>query len=180
MNRPARALARVEPQIIKPTRTDHGAVVAAMHGLSRSPEWPRVEKAHLQLQPRCVCCAAHARPTAVQVHHIFPFHYCIALGRPDLELDLRNLITLCESEAGRPAEDHHLLVGHLNSFRSSNLEVSRDAHRRFHALHADAIRKLPAWLREVSRRLAPLDEMTREEKRAFAELMNTKLPRRAR
>ena len=31
----------------------------------------------------------------VQVQHIFPFHYCVALGRPDLELDERNLITLC-------------------------------------------------------------------------------------
>jgi hypothetical protein len=28
-------------------------------------------------------------------------------GRPDLELDDRNLITLCENERDRPADDHH-------------------------------------------------------------------------
>ena len=59
------------------------------------------------------------------MHHIFPFHYCIALGRPDLELDDRNLITLCEDEAGKPGQNHHLLVGHLDDFESSNLAVVR-------------------------------------------------------
>jgi hypothetical protein len=56
----------------------------------RSPEWPRVERLHLQRQPRCMCCKPGANTRAgLQVHHIFPFHYCIALGRPDLELDDR-------------------------------------------------------------------------------------------
>ncbi len=45
--------------------------------------------------------------------NIFPFHYCIALGRPDLELGQRNLITLCEDEAGHPADNHHYEAGVL-------------------------------------------------------------------
>jgi len=60
----------------------------------RSPEWPRVERVHLRRQPRCMCCKPGTNPRAgLQVHRIFPFHYCIALGRPDLELDDRNPIT---------------------------------------------------------------------------------------
>jgi len=46
-----------------------------------------------------MCCKPGTNTRAgLQVHHIFPFHYCIALGRPDLELDDRNLITLCEDD----------------------------------------------------------------------------------
>ena len=39
-----------------------------------------------------------------------------------------------------PAQDHHLLVGHLGSFRSSNLEVARDARHLFHGLEAEVIK----------------------------------------
>ncbi|MBS2032966.1 MAG: hypothetical protein JST54_34155, partial [Deltaproteobacteria bacterium] len=61
-------------------------------GVARSSRWPRIEKLHLSLQPKCACCGDKMDPRAgMQVHHIFPFHYSIALGRPDLELDLRNL-----------------------------------------------------------------------------------------
>ena len=104
----------------------------ARHGIQRSPAWPHAEKLHLQLQPTCVCCKPGMHPNAgVQVHHIFPFHYVIALGRPDLELDQRNLITLCENEEGKPGENHHLLVGHLDSFQSSNLSVVEHAEKTF-------------------------------------------------
>jgi hypothetical protein len=43
---------------------------------------------------------------SVQVHHIFPFHDCVALGRPDLELDERNLITLCGKSHNGIGENH--------------------------------------------------------------------------
>ena len=83
-------------------------VEAARCGVARSSRWPRIEKLHLSLQPKCACCGDKMDPHAgMQVHHIFPFHYCIALGRPDLELDLRNLITLCENEPGQPAGPAH-------------------------------------------------------------------------
>src|ERR1700732_4714415 len=106
-------------------RVQHGEVESILTGAGpRSPEWRRVERAHLARQPHCVCCkpGTHGR-APLQVHHIFSFHYCRLLGRADLELDDRNLITLCETEEGKPAPNHHLLVGHLDDFQSSNLRV---------------------------------------------------------
>lgn len=161
-----------------PSHVDHGAVVAAQYGISRSPKWPGVERAHLLSQPRCMCCAPGTNTSAgLQVHHMFPFHYCVALGRPDLELDERNLITLCEDEASRPGQDHHLIVGHLDDFQSSNLDVAVDARTTFHAMSADAIRKDPRWQKKVSGRLVPLGSMTEADKQAFRERMNRTFPR---
>ena len=143
----------------------------------RSPEWPRVERAHLQRQPHCACCKPGTGTRAgLQVHHIFPFHYCIALGRPDLELDDRNLITLCEDEAGKPGQNHHLLVGHLDDFESSNLAVVEDAARTFYGMDAAAIKSDLTWLRKKASRLAPLEKMTAADKEAFREAMNRRLP----
>jgi len=160
--------------IIKPEDVE-----AARHGIRRSAAWPHAEKLHLQVQPKCVCCSPEMRPHAgVQVHHIFPFHCCIALGRPDLELDPRNLVTLCEDEAGRPGENHHLLVGHLDSFQSSNLNVLEDAQGSFHGQTAEAIRQSARWLERVEQRLKPLGEMSPAEKAEFAKLMNARLPKR--
>ena len=126
-------------------RIDRGAEEARRCGFSRSPEWPRVERAHLRMEPNCACCNPGAR-MAVQVHHIFPFHYCVALGRPDLELDDRNVVTLCEDERDRPADDHHLLVGHLGDFQSSNLDVVRCARQTLHGMSAAEIRNDRRWL----------------------------------
>ncbi len=112
---------------------DHGARVAAAFGIHRSPHWTEVAREHLARQPRCVCCrpdsSGHGIP---QVHHIFPFHYCISLGRPDLELDERNLITLCGPSRDRVGENHHLWIGHLDNFQTSNLSVVRDARKVFY------------------------------------------------
>ena len=159
--------------------TDPEAVIAARHGISRCPEWPGVERAHLRIQPRCACCAENQSPKAgLQVHHIFPFHFCIALGRPDLELDQRNLITLCEDEPGKPAENHHLLVGHLDDFQSSNLAVLEDAVGQYHGLTAAQIRASPGWKAALGNRLKQLDEMSEQEKQQFAQLMNQRFPKR--
>lgn len=157
------------------TPVDHGAAEAARHGIARSPEWPRVEHAHLQAQPQCVACGA-AGP-GLQVHHMFPFHYCVALGRPDLELDPRNLITLCETEEGKPGSNHHLLIGHLDDFKSSNLDVDVDAKTTFHGMDAAAIRADPRWKQKEAARLAPLDLMSDADKAAFQARMNERFPR---
>jgi len=124
-----------------------------------------------------MCCKPGTNPRAgLQVHHIFPFHYCIALGRPDLELDDRNLITLCEDEKGKPGQNHHLLVGHLDDFESSNLAVVEDAARTFHGMDATAIKSDMTWLRKKVSRLRPLQQMTVADKEAFREAMNRRLP----
>jgi len=78
-----------------PNHIDYGARVAASFEIERSRHWPEVVKRHLARQPYCVCCKPNVRNLGlVQVHHVFPFHYCVAPGRPDLALDERNLIAL--------------------------------------------------------------------------------------
>jgi hypothetical protein len=146
--------------------------------LHRSPRWPGVERLHLSAQPFCVCCAEGTnRQAAVQVHHIFPFHECIALGRPDLELDPRNLITLCQGEVGRPSDDHHLLIGHLGSFESANLDVVEGARSIFHGMCAAAIHANADWQRAAANRPKPFAEMTVDERTAFANAMNGRFPK---
>lgn len=124
-------------------RRDHGLEVARRYGHNRSPEWPRVAQEHLLHEPACVACGYKGR--GLQVHHIKPFHLY-----PDLELDPRNLITLCEVK-GR---DHHLLIGHLDDWESYNPNVREDTHR-FHRESARQIRANPAWQEEEMHRPRP-------------------------
>jgi 5-methylcytosine-specific restriction enzyme A len=89
------------------------------HPLSaaRSPHWPKVREEHLQIQPVCVVCGGSVK---LNVHHIKPFHL-----HPELELDHKNLVTLCEAE--KDGVNCHLLFGHLGNFRSFNKDVREDA-----------------------------------------------------
>jgi len=155
-------------------KTDHGAEEAARHGIKRSSHWPAVERAHLAKEPRCRACRP-GQSEAVQVHHIFPFHYAIALGRPDLELDDRNLITLCETEHDKPSPNHHLLLGHLDDFKSSNLAVVVSALSYF-GDDADEIKRSVAWQGLHALRLKPLNEMTDEDKASFKAEMDKRFP----
>jgi hypothetical protein len=100
------------------------------------------------------------------------------LGRPELALDQRNLVTLCEDEKGKPAQNHHLLVGHLDDFQSSNLAVLEDAAAKFHGMSAEQIRSNPDWKQMVTQRLKPLSEMSEQDKQAFAQAMNQRFPKR--
>ena len=86
----------------------------------RSPQWHKVEKAHLAKEPACQWCGATVK---VQVHHIAPFHLASAL-----ELDPKNLITLCE-EGGYL--NCHLFHGHNGDWKSFNEQVREqcEAHR---------------------------------------------------
>lgn len=124
-------------------RKDHGREIARKYGHDRSPEWPRVAQEHLLHEPACVACGY--RGQGLQVHHIKPFHLY-----PDLELDPRNLITLCEVK-GR---DHHLLLGHLDDWESYNPKVRTDV-QRFHKENARQLRANPAWVEEMQHRPQP-------------------------
>lgn len=137
--------------------------------IARSPEWDKVEKSFLLKNPICIACTRHT--THVQVHHIFPFHYCVELGRPDLELDFRNLVTLCETTHFVPSDDHHLLLGHLDDFKSANLSV-RDDIVKYKGWNAFSIRHDPEWIIKRNNKLKALEDMTDQEKEAFKELMN--------
>jgi 5-methylcytosine-specific restriction enzyme A len=146
------------------------------HEASRSPEWPRVEKAHLAIEPECICCGPTWKPgTAVQVHHIFPVAYIRALGRPELELSPVNLITLCETEQGKPGENHHLLIGHLDDFEAANPDTRADA-ALFRGQNAAQIRASLDWQSKVRCRLPTLAEMSFAQKHALRALMDRRMP----
>ena len=81
--------------------------------VTRSPEWPKVEKEHLESQPFCAACGGKDR---LQVHHQQPFR-----SDPALELDPHNLITLCMSTL-----ECHLRIGHGGSFKQYNPNVVAD------------------------------------------------------
>ena len=83
-------------------------------GVPRSSKWPKVRKEHLRLHPNCAICG---RIESVVPHHIKPF----AKFR-ELELDLNNLVSLCES-AGMNC---HITFGHLGDFRFFNPHVLVD------------------------------------------------------
>lgn len=86
-------------------------------GASRSGKWPGVRAEHLKKFPECEVCGGTSNLSA---HHIKPFH-----THPELELDPRNLMTLCESK--RFGLNCHLLIGHLGNFRRVNPSVWADA-----------------------------------------------------
>jgi hypothetical protein len=135
-----------------------------------------VEERHLQDFPSCICCGKAKPNVAVQVHHVFPFHYCVELGRPDLELDDRNLITLCETEKHESDDNHHLLVGHLDDFQSSNLDVRQDAGVTFRGMTGAQIRASAIWKQKEASKLKHLPQMSPEDKAAFKAKMNATYP----
>jgi 5-methylcytosine-specific restriction protein A len=86
-------------------------------GAARSSRWPTVRKKHLELHPTCEMCGGKEK---AEVHHIRPFHL-----HPDLELDPKNLVMLCEAK--KVGANCHLLFGHLGNFKSWNVEVIANA-----------------------------------------------------
>ena len=84
-------------------------------GTKRSPKWDGVRSAYLMAHPLCAVCCGKEK---LQVHHKQPFHF-----NPTLELDLTNLITLCEA----PGHNCHLVIGHAGNFKGYNPDVTSDA-----------------------------------------------------
>ena len=143
------------------------------HDAERSPDWPAFRDRFIAANPVCVACGSRV---GLQAHHIFPFHYCIALGRPDLELDARNLIALCETGQAQVSENHHLLVGHLADFESSNLDVTNDAKVTYHRKTAEQILADAEWEAKRKARLPHIEAMTPADKAAFTWAMNHRFP----
>jgi len=82
--------------------------------------------------------ALRRRFRTVIVHHIYPFHICRALDRPDLEYDHRNLVTLCK--------DHHWVLGHFTEWDCYNPYVKHLALRFFARPIKDVLND-PEWYR---------------------------------
>lgn len=155
------------------TSGDHGLLAAAPHGIARSSAWRKVSREFKAKHPHCAACDPQKKIDVVQAHHIFPFHYCVALGRPDLELDERNLITLCWEEDGD--YNHHLILGHLDDFHSSNLEIMVSAKQFSGKKAADLLADL-AWKVLHEKRLPKLGDMTEKAKADFTKRMNSTFP----
>lgn len=149
------------------THVDHGAAEASRHGIARSPHWHSIEMAFKKANPHCEGCGSTVN---IQVHHRIAFHFVIALGRPDLELDFRNLISLCETEKDVVANNCHLDIGHLQDFKSFNQHVGDDV-KLFHKMTAAQLEKNPTWLKRKANKIATLDQLTPEEKKQIIDMM---------
>ena len=163
--------AEVAPVQVSPIGiTDPGAIVAGE--IPRSGQWPAVENAHLQQHPACAACGLGQPRQGLQVHHMLPFHFCVKLGRPELELDERNLMTLCDETIN----NHHLLLGHLGDFQSYNPNVKADVAGPLSKLGDDQIDADPSWQAEMQRRPPFLNKMSPQDIANFKLLMDTWYP----
>ena len=136
--------------------------------LSRDPRWPEIAKAFLSRHPGCAACGGTSR---LNVHHIFPFHYVVLCGRPDLELDFRNLVTLCAD----PQREHHLLLGHLDDYESFDPQLKRFIHT-YYGLSQQQIRETSTWCKAHANKPHHLDQMSEEQKSAFKMMLDAKFP----
>ncbi len=153
-----------------------------MESLPRSPQWPRVERAHLKKQPHCVCCKPGTNTHGgLQVHHMFPFHYCVALGRPDSSSStVATSSPSARTSRASPARTTTCWWGTWTTSGRRTSTCSIDARITFFGMTAAAIRADARWKAKAQRRLAPLDAMSHADKAAFVDRMNRRFPRRER
>ncbi len=139
-------------------------------GHRRSAKWHARRLVHLKRQRACLVCGS-ANPLWLEVHHKYPFHFVVELGRPDLELDERNLYTICDQHEDK----HHLLVGHLGDYRSYNpkLEYTLAMTR---GLLASQIQSLREWQTLAHTRPKPLPEMSPVERKELKTLLDALYP----
>jgi hypothetical protein len=157
----------------------HAAASASIEkqfGVKRSPLWDETRKKYLATNPKCAVCGDTA---SVEVHHMFPFHYVVKLGRPDLELDEENFVTLCEDKA----HDHHLLVGHLDDWKSYDspgippLPSQLNAFiAKYHNKSAIAIKADATFQQAHAGKPPHLDKMTAVQKSILRQLLDHQMP----
>lgn len=82
----------------------------------RSSKWQTVRKNFIESHKTCAACGSDLK---LQVHHKKPFH-----TYPELELDMDNLIVLCEEKGESGC---HLKIGHLGDWKSYNPNIDKDA-----------------------------------------------------
>lgn len=85
-----------------------------LFGVARSTKWASVRNKFLKTNTKCVVCGSLKN---LVVHHKLPFHLY-----PELELDVSNLVTLCESSP----VNCHFLFGHLMDWKKYNPDVDYD------------------------------------------------------
>ncbi|MEO8970204.1 MAG: hypothetical protein ABI406_01235 [Ktedonobacteraceae bacterium] len=160
------------PPVPNPTTVTTDSGIIAAGEIPRSGAWHGVEQAHLNAHPACAACGLGQPGQGLQVHHMLPFHFCVKLGRPELELDERNLMTLCD----KSINNHHLLLGHLGDFQSYNPSVKADVAGSLGHLGDDQIDADPSWQAEMRQRPPFLEHMNANQIAAFKVLMDTWYP----
>ncbi|HUA67232.1 MAG TPA: hypothetical protein VMA13_01680 [Candidatus Saccharimonadales bacterium] len=143
-------------------------VIRQKFELDRSSAWPDVAKSFRVTHP---CCAACGGTDQLNVHHKFPFHYVVLCGRPDLELDPRNLVTLCVHHDC----EHHVLLGHLDDYESYNPRVLKFV-KEYARLTSQQIRADPIWQAAAARKPKHFDQMSEAEIDAFKRILDAKVP----
>jgi len=139
--------------------------------LVRSPAWDDVRDAFLAKFKHCAACGGTQQ---LNVHHKFPFHYVVLCGRPDLELDPRNLITLCV----RKDCEHHVLLGHLDDYESYNPRVLTFV-KKYAGKSASEIRAADAFKQAKAAKPKHIDQMSQVEMDAFKKKLDRKFPPKA-
>ncbi len=91
-------------------------------GVPRSPHWDDARDDQIRRHPECLACGSKRN---LEAHHLLPYHLY-----PRLELDPKNLVTLCRV--------CHFIFGHLKSWSSYNPNCIRDS-----LLYRKAIRNRP-------------------------------------
>lgn len=81
----------------------------------RSSKWAAFRRQFLKGKV-CALCGGTQK---LEAHHILPFHL-----HPELELDEKNLLPLCE---GNSYINCHLFAGHLGNFKGFNPEACHDS-----------------------------------------------------
>lgn len=155
---------------------DPGAVVAG--DVPRDQRWKAARRDHLKKQPWCIACRIQYRGVIafiirifrrMTVHHIYPFHIVQTLDRGDLELDSRNLVTLCKG--------HHRVLGHLDDWMCYNPHVKHLALRFFGRDVRDVLID-PEWSRFRDERKPDLQFMAVKDLIELRAKLDEKFPRR--
>ena len=154
------------------------------HNVARSSHWHAVEVAFLAswLETQKKKHDGFEKTFegfAWEVHHDIPFHLGVLLDRGYIELDTRNLIVV-----PRAPIDIHLVVAHLDDFRSFNPNVRAELRRWCGFLYGGKgpifdvalILADPFWRRAHLHRPRPWHEMTDHDKAAVENLIDERLP----
>lgn len=82
----------------------------------RSKFWSKIRNAFIKEHKKCAICGNSKK---LEVHHKKPFHLY-----PELELEVDNLIILCENK--KYGVNCHLLFGHLGNYKRYNPNIEED------------------------------------------------------
>ena len=91
-----RSITGIEPIPPEPADERIESVDSIVVESDRSSKWSSVRNEFVSRNPFCAACGSRKD---LNVHHVKPFH-----SNPELELDMKNLITLCR--------EHHFRIGH--------------------------------------------------------------------